>query len=101
MRALRHSIRDSKGSPISQTEFGRVVGKSLNTIQRYETLVPPKGAVLLRLAGVATEHGQPDLAKKFRNAFDREMLHPERWMWRVDAFPSTDFERFLVCRLLR
>ena len=62
--------------------------------------MPPKGAVLLRLAEVATEHGQPDLAKKFRNAFDREMLHPERWMWRVDAFPSTDFERFLVCGLL-
>lgn len=100
VRELRHSIRDPQGNPTSQTEFGRLIGKSLNTVQRYETLVPPKGAVLLALAELAIKHDQLQIAAKFVNAFDREMLRPQTWAWRLTMFPQDDFERFLVCGLL-
>ena len=73
VRDLRRSIRRPDGNPISQTEFARLVGKTLNTIQRYETLVPPRGAVLAQLAKVAEENGRDDLSGVFFKALHDEL----------------------------
>jgi len=52
----------------TQTEFGVLIGKGLATVQRYETLVPPKGKVLLRLERLAREKGFYECADIFREA---------------------------------
>src|ERR1017187_9109989 len=52
----------------TQTEFGALIGKSLPTIQRYESLVPPKGKILLRLERMAREHHFDEYAQTFREA---------------------------------
>ncbi len=53
----------------TQTEFAGTVGRSLPTIQRWETLVEPKGNALLRLAKIAQDSRQPQLTQTFRKAF--------------------------------
>ncbi len=68
VRKLRHAIPTETGEILSQTEFGRMIGKSLNTIQRYEGLVPPKGAVLMQLHQLAAKHEQIELAQVFWEA---------------------------------
>lgn len=73
MRQLRLSIKGPNGNPLSQTEFGRLIGKSLNTIQRYESLVAPKGAALIDLRELAKEHGQGYLAQVFDEAATSEI----------------------------
>ena len=70
---FRLSIRDEDGNPISQTEFGRLLGKSLNTVQRYETLVPPTGKVLAKLARLAGERQQTAFAEIFAKALADEI----------------------------
>lgn len=87
VRSLRRSIKTPDGDPISQTEFGRLIGKSLNTIQRYEGLVAPKGVVLWDLRALAAEHGQLELAKLFEDAGlddgDRDWLPSVAEIWRI------------------
>jgi transcriptional regulator with XRE-family HTH domain len=57
----------------TQTEFGVLIGKGLATVQRYETLVPPKGKVLVRLQKLAQDNGLDECAVIFRNALLNEL----------------------------
>ncbi|MBS1830568.1 MAG: hypothetical protein JST93_35025 [Acidobacteria bacterium] len=70
------SIKTPTGEPLTQTEFGRLLGKSLNTIQRYETLVAPKGRALAELAALASRHGRKELELLFTGALNEELGHP-------------------------
>jgi len=56
----------------TQTEFGALIGKGLATVQRYETLVPPKGKALVRLEKLAWENGFKEYANAFRGALIAE-----------------------------
>lgn len=58
---------------LSQTEFGRLIGKSIATIQRYETLVPPQGKVLSDLSTLAFLNGESRLAQVFTEALRVQM----------------------------
>ena len=73
VKDLRRSFKGPDGEPISQTEFGQMIGKSLNTIQRYEGLVAPKGAVLIQLHQWAIKQDRQDLAKVFWDAAAKEL----------------------------
>jgi len=70
IRSLRTALK------LTQTEFGKLFGKSLPTIQRWETLRPPGGWALIRLLDLAKRHAadpQCDaLAKVFRDALASE-----------------------------
>jgi transcriptional regulator with XRE-family HTH domain len=66
LREAVKRLRNDLGK--TQTEFGVLIGKGLATIQRYETLVPPKGKVLLRLERLAREKGFNECADVFREA---------------------------------
>jgi transcriptional regulator with XRE-family HTH domain len=57
----------------TQTEFGALIGKGLATVQRYETLVPPKGKVLVRLQRLAESKGVDECAVIFRDALLDEL----------------------------
>jgi transcriptional regulator with XRE-family HTH domain len=57
----------------SQTKFGALIGKGLATVQRYETLVPPKGKALVQLEKLASESGFDECANIFRNALRDEL----------------------------
>ena len=57
----------------TQTEFGTLLGKGIATIQRYETLVPPKGKVLAQLEQLAHAHGYDEYAAIFRTALAVEL----------------------------
>ena len=46
----------------TQTEFGQMIGKGLATIQRYETLVAPKGKTLRELENLSMNSGHVELA---------------------------------------
>jgi transcriptional regulator with XRE-family HTH domain len=54
VRSLRTALN------LSQTDFGRLLAKSLPTIQRWETLRPPRGRALAQLFDLAKQHyGKP------------------------------------------
>jgi transcriptional regulator with XRE-family HTH domain len=53
---------------LSQTAFGRRIGRTLNTILRHESQIEPKGEALLPYAALAIQCGYTDLAKVFRGA---------------------------------
>ena len=67
VRALRTAMEKT------QTEFGLLLGKGIATIQRYETLVPPRGPILAKLSQIAERHGRADLAQVFARALAEEM----------------------------
>ena len=71
LRAAVRQLRTAMGK--SQTEFGALIGKGLATIQRYETLVPPRGKVLPDLVLLAEQNSQPVLAALFRSALEQEI----------------------------
>ncbi|HYI92078.1 MAG TPA: hypothetical protein VEX68_00910 [Bryobacteraceae bacterium] len=73
VKSLRLSIKNEEGDSISQTEFGRLIDKSLNTVQRYESLMPPRGAVLMRLAQLARARDREDLATIFFRALEDQL----------------------------
>lgn len=74
----------------TQTEFGVLIGKGLATIQRYETLVAPKGKVLLRLEKLARENRLDECAKTFRDALLAELgLDQQNTDLRPLPFPRT------------
>jgi hypothetical protein len=64
-------LREGLGK--TQTAFGAMIGKGLATVQRYETLVPPKGKVLVRLETLARENGFTEYADAFRDALIAEL----------------------------
>lgn len=76
VKNLRLSIKSPTGEPLTQTEFGRLLGKSLNTIQRYETLMPPKGRALAELAALANRHDRKELELLFTSALSEELGQP-------------------------
>ena|ERR1017187_6471241 len=57
----------------TQTEFGDLIGKSLPTVQRYESLVPPKGKILLRLERLARDTRFDEYAQTFREALRADL----------------------------
>ena len=72
VRSLRTALR------LTQTDFGRLLGKSLPTIQRWETLRPPRGRALAQLYDVARRQDESDLecrnaSKVFYGALAEEM----------------------------
>ena len=76
MKDLRLSLKDEAGNSLSQTEFGRLIGKSLNTVQRYEQLVPPRGRVLIELSALALSRRRPEHARIFSQALENEFGVP-------------------------
>lgn len=67
VRSLRNALE------LSQTDFGIKLGKSLPTIQRWETLRPPTGEALVAIATLAEEKGHEQLKKVFLDALVAEM----------------------------
>ncbi len=61
---------------LSQSAFGQRIGRTLGTILRYESQVPPKGEALVPYAVLAIDTGHEDLADLFRTAI-LEQLSPE------------------------
>lgn len=67
--SLRRAVRGLRlALGKTQTEFGALIGKSLPTIQRFETLVPPRGKILLKLETLARESRLDEYAQRFRQA---------------------------------
>lgn len=71
LRAAVKNLRLALGK--TQTEFGAMIGKSLPTIQRYESLVPPKGRILLKLEALAREKKFDEYAQTFRAAIRTDL----------------------------
>lgn len=53
---------------LSQTAFGRRIGRTLNTVLRHESQIEPRGEALLPYAALAIQCGHTDLAEIFRAA---------------------------------
>ena len=60
---------------ISQTAFGRRIGRTLNTVLRHESQIEPRGEALLPYAALAIQCGYSDLAKVFREAIVEDLGH--------------------------
>ncbi len=52
----------------SQQEFSNRLGVTLSTVARYESVKPPKGPILVRIAEIARASGRDDLADILRQA---------------------------------
>jgi transcriptional regulator with XRE-family HTH domain len=68
--AFLKAVKDVRLSTgLSQTEFGRLIGKTLSTVQRYEGQIPPRSADTLSVyARIASDRGRADLAQIMANA---------------------------------
>jgi len=65
-------LRKCRG--ITQAEFGRLIGKSLPTVQRYETAgVPYNPTLLLGLMGLAEESNRGDLIEIFADGLELDI----------------------------
>jgi transcriptional regulator with XRE-family HTH domain len=71
LRGAVRGLRAAMGK--TQTEFGTMLGKSLPTIQRYESLVPPKGKILIDLERLARDARFDEYAQIFREAVRVEL----------------------------
>jgi len=60
---------------ISQTAFGRRIGRTLNTVLRHESQIEPRGEASLPYAALAIQCGYSDLAKVFREAIVEDLGH--------------------------
>jgi transcriptional regulator with XRE-family HTH domain len=58
---------------LSQSAFGRRIGRTLNTVLRYESGNEPRGEALLPYAALAIQYGQFDLAEVFRAAIIEDL----------------------------
>jgi transcriptional regulator with XRE-family HTH domain len=58
---------------LSQEAFGQRIGRTLNTILRYESQAGPKEEPLVRYAALAIDSGFPDLARVFRFALMNDL----------------------------
>ena len=84
---VRHTVRNMRlDLGDTQTEFAARLGCTLCTVQRYENLVPPKGAMLKRLETLAKKDSRLEYAARcFRNAVNRETPNvkasatPQEW----------------------
>jgi transcriptional regulator with XRE-family HTH domain len=95
MGAVRE-LRTALG--LSQTEFGLRLGKSLPTIQRWETLRPPDGEALADLERLANDEKHPELAKPFSAALKDV---PGHTVFDLDVRPRDRREAFYLATLLR
>lgn len=75
---------------LSQTAFGRRIGRTLNTVLRHESQIEPKGEALLPYAALAIQCGYTDLAEIFRAAIIEDFGHDlEQIMsWQPDQTSS-------------
>jgi hypothetical protein len=75
---------------LSQTAFGRRIGRTLNTVLRHESQIEPKGEALLPYAALSIQCGYTDLAEIFRGAivddfgYDLELI----MSWQPDQVSS-------------
>jgi len=53
---------------LSQSAFGRRIGRTLNTVLRYESQIEPRGEALLPYAALSIRCNYWDLAEVFRSA---------------------------------
>jgi transcriptional regulator with XRE-family HTH domain len=53
---------------LSQSAFGRRIGRTLNTVLRYESQIEPRGEALLPYAALSIHCNYSDLAEVFRSA---------------------------------
>jgi transcriptional regulator with XRE-family HTH domain len=60
---------------LTQTELGMKIGRSLATIQRFESLVAPKGEALVQLMKLAADAGAPHLVLLFQSSLAVELGH--------------------------
>lgn len=58
---------------MSQTAFGRRIGRTLNTVLRYESQIEPRGEALLPYAALAIQCGYTDLIEIFREAIIEDL----------------------------
>jgi hypothetical protein len=58
---------------LSQSAFGRRIGRTLNTVLRYESQNEPRGEALLPYAALAIQCGHFDLAEIFRAAIIEDL----------------------------
>ena len=91
LRRATRELRTRLG--LSQAEFGRRIGRTLNTVLRYESQVAPKGDALVPYAALAIKCGFNDLAVLFRAALLEEFgtdlerviaWHPGPGTWSMD-----------------
>jgi DNA-binding transcriptional regulator YiaG len=73
LRAAVSELRNRMG--LSQTQFGLRLGKALPTIQRWETLRPPKGPALVQLMTLAAGINETSIAEVFRTALSEELAY--------------------------
>jgi len=97
--AVMVAVRDLRSAlNKTQTEFGRMIGKGLATIQRYETLVPPKGEALTQFANLAQNLQRFDLANIFLRTLAAEIgidLPAQPWFHlRMEAISENDLMDF-------
>lgn len=79
---------------LTQTQFGNIIGKGLATVQRYETLVAPKGTVLNKLMILSAEHNHQDITGTFGRAFSEEFGATDKQVkcWTVIALHDSTGE---------
>jgi transcriptional regulator with XRE-family HTH domain len=98
-KKLMSAVRDLRTAlGLSQTEFGLRIGKSLPTIQRWETLRPPDGEALADLERLANDEKYPELAKPFSAALKDV---PGHTVFDLDVRPRDRREAFYLAALLR
>jgi transcriptional regulator with XRE-family HTH domain len=57
---------------LSQSAFGRRIGRTLNTVLRYESQIEPRGEALLPYAALSIHCNYWDLAEVFRSALFKD-----------------------------
>lgn len=82
MENLIRQIRYS--ASMNQADFAREIGKSIQSLQRYESGVVPPYEVIEKLKHIAAFHGRADLA----NALSRDEWKAEKPTFRPRAAPS-------------
>ena len=94
-----HAVRELRTAlGLSQTEFGRLLGKSLPTVQRWETLRPPDGKALALLEQLATDRNHPELARPFHDAL---VGIPSYQTFELDTRPRDRAEAFRLFVLIQ
>lgn len=74
LRAILRQLRSRLG--LTQTQMAEQTGRTLGTIQRYETQIPPSGAALAAFVNLASDAGFHDIAGPLRAAIVED-LGPE------------------------
>jgi transcriptional regulator with XRE-family HTH domain len=93
VRELRVSLGES------QQAFAYRMKSAIRSVARWESVRPPKAKTLAQLERIASENGQPQLAKRFQEALVQELQVPE-FSFTIDTRPRNDEEAFHVSVLL-